>query len=301
MNSDSRSSSEDNRAIMIIGEFDTGRVKNKRLDIKYGPLPEQLVDVYYPPEGEGPFPVLFYVHGGGWIIGSKTECAIDCIIDALDFGYVVISVNYRLAPYATFPEFIFDVKTAVRWARANAGEYRFDPARFGMLGDSAGGHIALMVGFTEKRPEYEGNKYGYAEYSSEVQAICDIFGLSDLDYRKYNKWFEECGVVPDSDIADDSGGLFMEVFGSANPSLLTLISPISILHKDIPPVLIQHGRLDTVVACQHSTSLAERITDVCGADRVELSIYDDRWHESMHFLTREHCLETLAFFDKHLK
>ena len=93
--------------------FDPTPIKRKFLDVQYGTLPEQKADVYLPDEGEGPFPLIIYVHGGGWSMGTKREGALPCIIDAIKYGYAVISVDYRLAPGVKFPEFLFDVKNAI--------------------------------------------------------------------------------------------------------------------------------------------------------------------------------------------
>lgn len=277
---------------------DPSMVKRGLADIQYGKLECQKLDIYYPPEGHGPFPVLFYVHGGGWTMGNKREGALDCIIDAINSGYVIISVDYRLAPECVFPEFIFDVKTAVRWARANAAQYELDPFRFGMLGDSAGGHITLMMAFTANRPEYEGEKYGWAGYSSELRAVCDMYGPSDLAADD-GEFYRE-SQVPRM-IWGEGGDAYAVPFGTKERPLRELISPISLVHKDIPPVLIQQGGMDAIVAYQHSTLLAERIKKICGEDRVDLRLYPERNHSDKAFMTDENCAEVVKFFDKYLK
>ncbi len=279
-------------------DFDSSYIKRKALNIPYGILPEQKLDVYYPDEGEGPWPVIIYVHGGGWMQGTKTLGALDCIIGALNFGYAVISVDYRLAPQVTFPEFIFDVKTAVRWARAHAGEYAFDPEHFGMIGDSAGGHITLMVGFTANRPEYEGEQYGWAGCSSAVQAICDMYGPTDLSVDQA-VWYRESGVKRFPFLSDDNA--YAPMFGTAHKGFLKLTSPISLVSESIPPTMIQQGYIDGIVAYQNSELLAKKITEVCGADRVNYKLYKERNHSDKAFLTKENNIEVLEFFNKYLK
>ena len=285
--------------------FDPSPIRRKFLDVQYGTLPEQKVDVYLPDEGDGPFPLIIYVHGGGWSMGTKREGALPCIIDAIKYGYAVISVDYRLAPGVKFPEFLFDVKTAVRWARANAKEYRFDPDRFGMVGDSAGGHLTLMVGFTAGHPEYEGEQYGWAGVSSAVQAIIDMYGPSILDADR-DAFLKESGVPamsfgappPKEGSAPASGmaGAF-----TADMNMLHLISPIQYVHKDIPPTMIQQGEMDPIVPKQNSTLLAEKIRRICGPDRVDLRLYPERTHSDGAFMGTENCMEVLPFFDKYLK
>jgi len=282
--------------------FDPTTVKRKKLDVPYGPLPEQLVDVYYPETGEGPWPLIIYVHGGGWNIGTKRECALPGVIGALDHGYAIISVDYRLAPAVKFPEFMFDVKTAVRWARANAAEFSFDPERFAIMGDSAGAQLSLMVAFADNHPECEGTKYGWEGVSSSVKAVVDMYGPTVLD--AYNHaWVLEAGAPdvirgkdPTKAPLDDMMGFF-----TPDRDLLPFISPIAYVHKDIPPVLIMQGAMDSIVPRQHSLRLAERITEVCGPDRVELKIYPDRVHSDRDFLTNDTAETVVPFLDKYLK
>ena len=229
---------DDFKKMALPVDFDRSRVKNRVEDVQYGTLPEQKLDLYLPEKAEGPLPLIIYVHGGGWTLGTKTLGALDCIIDAVDYGYAVMSVDYRLAPAVSFPEYIFDVKTAVRWARAHAEQYGLDKDRFAMIGDSAGGHITLTVGFTAGRPEYEGAEYGWAEESSAVQVICDMYGPAVL-WADADKWYSETKVhrmktlTPPGEPEPPT----MEelAFGGANKNLLKLISPISLVHKDIPP------------------------------------------------------------------
>lgn len=286
------------RRVSAPKEFDHSGIRNKHLNVPYGTLPQQILDLYLPDIGEGPFPLLIYVHGGGWTMGSKTLCALDCMIGALQFGYAVASVDYRLAPNVVFPEFLFDVKTAVRWARANAARYGLDPERIGMIGDSAGGHLTLMVGFTAGHPEYEGEQYGWAGVSSAVQAVVDMYGPTDLG-ADTSAWLAESGVpgLPPS----PGGRSIYDTAFTKDKNMLKLISPISYVHKGIPPTMIQQGRLDPVVPFQHSTSLAEKIEKICGKDRVELHLYEDRTHSDEKFMTYDNCLEVVRFFDRHLK
>ena len=279
-------------------EFDSSYIRRKHLDIPYGTLPEQKLDLYLPDEGDGPWPVIFYVHGGGWMMGTKTLGAVTCVIGALDRGYAVIAPDYRLAPGVTFPEFIFDIKTAVRWARAHAAEYGLDPDRFGMIGDSAGGHITLMIGFTAGHAEYEGEQYGWPGVSSAVQAICDMYGPSDLSADETG-WYRESQVKRFPSMF--GGNMYLTAFGTDNRNLLKLISPISFVTEDIPPVMIQQGHEDGIVPYQHSKILAEKISAVCGSDRVECHIYEWRNHSDPAFLTEESVRQVVDFFDRRLK
>ena len=282
--------------------FDTSRVERKALDVAYGPLPEQKLDVYLPPEGEGPFPLIIYVHGGGWTVGTKREGALDAIIGALAHGYALLSVDYRLSPAAKYPEFLFDVKTAVRWARAHAAVYGFDPERFAVMGDSAGAQLGLMVGFTPDVPELEGAKYGWAETSSRVQAVVDLYGPVLLDANNF-ALLDESGVPKLSLTGDYSRAPLDKMMSclSADPDLLGLISPTAYVHRDIPPVLILQGESDPIVPKQHSIALFDRIRAVCGPGRAELVLFPERVHADFAFMTNETAETVVAFLDRVLK
>ena len=280
--------------------FDPSKVKYHTSNVRYGKLPEQLLDIYLPEAGEKPYPVVFYVHGGGWSMGSKTEGFLDGAIGLTQHGYAVLSVDYRLAPKTKFPEFIFDVKTAVRWARAHAEDYGFDPARFGMAGDSAGGHITLMLGFTAGRPEYAGERYGWVGFPDDLQAICDMYGPTDLATPMAD-YYQQSGVARPNRGAPSKPSAFAHVFGTGDANLLRLISPLSLVHPGIPPTLILHGAKDGVVPYQHSTLLAQRIDEVCGPGRAELVLYEDRNHADFGFNTAGNSDRMAAFFDRYLK
>ena len=279
--------------------FDPATVNNRKLDIQYGSLPEHLLDLYLPDEGTKPYPVMFYVHGGGWMMGSKTMAFLNGVIGLIEHGYAVISVDYRLAPKTTFPEFLFDVKTAVRWARANAEEFGFDSGRFAMAGDSAGGHIALMMGFTADRPEYAGYDYGWQGYSDGLQAICDMYGPSILDIP-LETFYKESGIPRLSRPVSGRRDAFETAFATKNMNLLKLISPISHVHKDTPPVLILHGVKDGVVPYQHSTLLDAKIKEICGDSRSELVLYEDRNHADSNFNTKENSEIIAAFLSRYM-
>ncbi len=295
--------SEDDLTGMVVPakDFDCSQIKYHFLDVHYGCLPEQKLDIYLPDQVDGPFPLLIYVHGGGWMIGTKRLCFMDCIIDAIKYGYAVISMDYRLAPAVRFPEFLYDVKTAIRWARAHAGDYGFDPEHIGLVGDSAGGNLSLLAAFTAGEPELEGERYGWPNFSSAVQAVCAMYAPSVL-YGDDMAWFRESGIssrtVP---MAEGEENLYETVFGTKNVEMLKLLSPINLVHENIPPVLLQHGKRDSVVPCQHSVLLAERIEGICGPGRMELRLYPDRDHGDRQFIGEENCREVLTFFDRYLK
>jgi acetyl esterase/lipase len=134
---------------------------------------ELKLDLAMPKTGAGPFPAVVFLHGEGWRAGNRQQ--MNHFIEGMArLGYVGVTVEYRLVPAARFPAQIEDCKAAVRWLRANAKKYRIRPDRIGVVGFSAGGHLASMLGVTGKEDGFEGVG-GNPEQSSRVQAVVSLW------------------------------------------------------------------------------------------------------------------------------
>ncbi|MBC7771155.1 MAG: alpha/beta hydrolase, partial [Pyrinomonadaceae bacterium] len=124
-----------------------------------------------------PLPVIIWIHGGGWESGTKDASPAARLVS---FGYAAVSISYRFSQIAPYPAQIHDCKAAIRWVRAHAKEYNFDPDRIGVWGASAGGHLAALLGTSAGDQELEGEIGGHLDQSSAVQAVCDWFGPTDM-------------------------------------------------------------------------------------------------------------------------
>ena len=150
--------------------------------------PAQKLDLYLPAPGEPPYPVLIAIHGGGFIGGDKEDGQIVPVLQGLTRGYAVVGLDYRLSPEAHFPAAISDVKAAVRWVRAHAGEYGLDGSRIALWGDSAGGNLAALAGTSGDSAALRGPRPANADQPDQVQAVVDWFGpisflRTDRDFR----------------------------------------------------------------------------------------------------------------------
>lgn len=147
------------------------------LDIPYKEIGYRKLklDVTYPKKvkKEG-HPVVILLFGGGWSSGDKSMCLPQARVLA-DHGYVAVCVEYRLSPEAQYPAAVQDVKEAIRWVRANAKTYSINPYQIAVLGRSAGGQLAALIGTTAGERKYQSGRYLYL--SDEVQAIVDIDGI----------------------------------------------------------------------------------------------------------------------------
>jgi acetyl esterase/lipase len=209
------------------------------------------MDVYKPASSAGQAPAVIYIHGGGWVSGDKREMGLAA--GSLNSeGYVVFSVNYRLAPQYKWPAQINDVKCAVRSIRANATSWGIDPNRIGVWGSSAGGHLSALLGLTDPSAGFD-TSGGYNGTSSAVQAVVDMFGPTDL--LNY-------------DLSQRTQGVGQAVFGyRAGDALDKLVkaSPVTYVKKTAPPFLIIQGDKDAVVPPQQSQELHDKLVQA-GAD-----------------------------------
>jgi len=202
--------------------------------------PAQKMDVYLPDSG-GPWRTLVYVHGGSWMHGDKSEAAMFAnVITSL--GYLVVSINYRLYPPATFPAMIEDVKCAIRSLRARASEYNLDLNRIAAMGASAGGHLVSLLGTTKPQDGWDVGEY--LEQSSRVQAVIAMAGVMDLSRN-----------FPNADIE----AMKRVGFGEYN---VTQASPITYVTPDDPPFLLIHGDQDELVPYEQSQLMYERLIEM---------------------------------------
>ncbi len=203
------------------------------------------MDVYFPWKPAGPSPVILFVHGGGWVGGTKTGTpGMSYFLDLARRGYTTFSIDYRLAPEYTFPANIIDVKCAVRHIRANAKAYNIDPNRIGAWGASAGGHLVALLGTSDQSAGWDVGQY--LDQSSRVKVVVDMYGIHDLT-TEY--------------VVGNLRGLDRMVFGASSPTdpILVKASPITYITPDDPPFLILHGDMDPVVPITQSQILHDRL------------------------------------------
>jgi acetyl esterase/lipase len=202
------------------------------------------LDLYRPEEVSGLVPVIVCVHGGHWDEGSKERCPAVALVQD---GYAVASIDYRLTRTVPFPTQIEDCKAAVRWLRANASNYHLDPDHIGVWGYSAGGHLAALLGTSGGVPELEGTGDNM-QYSSQVQAVCDVGGPADL--------LTMTNLGPKRTFAVE--GLLGGPLENDKAKAIAA-SPIHYISKDDPPFLIVHGEADRVVPVEQSQRLYEEL------------------------------------------
>ncbi len=212
------------------------------------------LDLYLPADAPKPMPVLMFIHGGGWVAGSKEAMQMQ-LLPYLQMGFAAINVEYRLAQNSLAPAAVEDCRCALHWVANSAAQYGFDLDRIIVSGDSAGGHLALTTGlltpeagFDRRCPAPQTLRWEtWDPTRPKVAAVINWYGITD---------------VAEMFAGPNSKNYAIEWFGSLpdRERLAQQISPLNLVRKDSPAVLTIHGDKDTLVPYTQAVRLHEALT-----------------------------------------
>jgi acetyl esterase/lipase len=196
--------------------------------VPYGPDKRQVLDIFAPRSGSGPWSVIYFVYGGSWILGHRGyyEFAGRALAAA---GFVVVLVDYRLIPQIEYPAFLEDCAAGVAWTAANIAAHGGDPNRIALMGHSAGAYNAIMLILA--------GRYLDANLAGRVKAFVGLSG--PYDFYPFD--------VPVS----------LRAFGAACDPKST--QPVNLVRSGLPPMLLLHGAADTLVRPRNTVALAARL------------------------------------------
>jgi len=283
-------------------KINTDNIKRKWLDISYSEESQaQKLDVYLPDEGDGPFPVILSIHGGAFRAGDKGDSQVMPMLEGVKRGYAVVSINYRLSQEAIFPAQIFDIKAAVRWIRAHARQYKFNPDKIAAWGGSAGGHLSALLGTSGDVEELEDLSPGNADQSSRVQAVVDWFGPTD--FLKMDEQLKESMVKNPQvhSVPDSPESLLIGKNITDAPELVRAANPETYITPDDPPFFIQHGQIDNLVPYQQSVNFASKLSAIIGTEKVFLELFPDSGHGGPAFSNEQNLNKIFVFLDRYMK
>lgn len=209
----------------------------------------QTLDIYLP-AGAKLWPVIVYIHGGAFRMGSKHDRVP---LAMLARGYAIVAINYRLSQHAIFPAQIQDCKAAVRWVRAHATTYQLDATRIIAWGESAGGHLASMLGVSGHIGAWEVG--AHRDQSSRVQGVVDFYGPTDFLQMDTQR-------LPHGMVHDDADSPESELVGGAiqaHPQATAQANPITHVRSDAAPFVVIHGDADPLVPYGQSVILVEAL------------------------------------------
>jgi acetyl esterase/lipase len=253
-----------------------------------------LMDVDIPKnQGAGPFPAIIVIHGGGWYTGSRT--GVEGTNEARR-GYVIVRIDYRLAGTWKFPEAVRDVKCAIRFVKKNAARYKIDPNRIGLMGNSSGGHLAVLAGVSFGDSYLEGIR-GYFDVDSSVKAIVAISPPTDMSQIRDHP-SQGCAPI-DTDSLSTFFAQFIGAPLSTMPFQVQRANPIKYVNAGDPPLFLVHGDVDCVVPLNQSELLANAYK-ARGLD-ITFYIYHPKGH-NISIYSRIGLIEAIRnFLDSRLK
>jgi len=226
---------EDLRPLAVIRDIEYARIGERSLKL----------DIHLP-RGKARSPMIVWVHGGAWRSGSKSNMPLTKVVEE---GYAIASVDYRLSTDARFPAQIHDIKAAIRFLRGHSGEWRLASKKIVIAGDSAGAHLAALVGVSNGHRELAGEIGNDRSQSSDVQGIISFYGAANLTT-----------ILPQS----TPHGLkvripALELLLGGQPTnlveLARLASPVFHVDRHDPPLLLLHGDQDPQMPINQSHEL----------------------------------------------
>ena len=259
-------------------------------DIEFAVVQDQSLklDLYLPekPKGSG---LVVWIHGGGWRKGSKEKCFITWLPE---HGYTVASISYRFSGVAKFPAQLHDCKGAVRWLRANAGKYGYNPKKVFVAGASAGGHLAALMATTSGHKLLEGRVGGNLGQSTSVQAAIDYYGPTDFILRSKTQ----------PSRANEKGSVVYELLGGGAHEKIVeakLASACYHVSKDDPPLLVFHGTDDKTVLPDQSVAIYATYKQA--GLPIKLQVLEGAVHGGNVFYSGENAKRLLEFLKGQMK
>jgi acetyl esterase/lipase len=206
-------------------------------------------------------PAILQIHGGAWVIGDKREQGLPLLKHLANEGWVGFNANYRLAPKATFPDMLVDLKRAVAWIREHADEYDVDPDFIAVTGGSAGGHLTSLMALTQNDPRYQP---GFEDADTSLQAAVPFYGVYDFTDRK---GYYGPGVVDRL-----FGRIVLKARLDEEPEKFSEASPLDHVRPDAPPFFVIHGDKDTLAPVEGARDFVADLRAVSDAPVLYLEL-----------------------------
>lgn len=254
------------------------------------------IDLYLPETGNGPFPLILNVSGGGWFFGRKSTVHLGKTVDvALANGFAVASMACTSSRLEKYPYQIWEIKAAIRFLRSHASEYHLDGERFVLWSPSSGGHLSLMTALTKGIEKFDAPMLGYPGIPADIQAIVATYPVTEIGVS--GRQFQEEGIDPlyPTGGMESNEGIFLGKAPEDDPALCREASPLSYITEDAPPLYLQHGGQDQVVPFIQSQKFVEKYIKAIGPEKVCFHAIFDAGHSDKRFKSEEACQDICDF------
>ncbi len=269
--------------------FAKGTIIHENLAYNGDTSPKHLLDIYLPANAKGKLPLVIFVHGGGWLSNDKYSdmgYMKSTIVEIVNSGFALASIDYRFSTEAVFPAQIQDCNRAASFLYDNADKYGLDKNRFALIGFSAGGHLASLMGLS-KNNDVAGFFMPGTTKAFSLKAVVDFYGPSELI------------LLPGNEDEKSPEAVLIGAAPLARPDLAKAASPVTYVDKNDPPFLILHGEKDTIVSNKQSKVLHSWLNIFKVPS--ELVIVKDAPHFGAMYDVEELRNKVVSFFKKHLQ
>lgn len=273
----------------VLELFPPGTVLHGNVRYHNDTVPKHLLDLYLPANAKGKLPLVIFIHGGGWLGNDKYAdmgYMKKTVAEIINSGFALASIDYRFSTQAVFPAQIQDCNRAISYLYDNAGRYGLDKKRFAVMGFSAGGHLASLVGLSKNNNVKSFFMPGTSK-SFKFKGVVDFYGPAELI------------LFPGSNDEKSPEALLIGAAPLKRPDLAKAASPVTYVDKDDPPFLLIHGEKDELVSTNQSRLLSAWLS-VAGVPN-ELVIVKDAPHFGVMFDSDEVREKVMDFLKKHVQ
>jgi acetyl esterase/lipase len=272
----------------VIDAFPQGTILKGNIPYNGDTLQKHMLDIYLPANAKGKLPLVIIIHGGGWLSNDKYAdigYMKKTVAEIINSGIALASIDYRFSTEAVFPAQIQDCNRAVSFLFDNAEKYGLDNKRFAVMGFSAGGHLASLLGLSKNNNVHEFFMPG-TNKSFTIKAVVDFYGPAELI------------LFPGNDDEKSPESLLIGAAPIIRPDLAKAASPVTYVDKNDPPFLIIHGEKDELVSIKQS-HLLHAWLDLAGVQN-ELVIVKCAPHFGVMFDSDEVRNKVISFLMKYL-
>lgn len=272
----------------VYDAFPKGTILHGNIPYNNDTLSKHLLDIYIPAGVKGKIPLVIFVHGGGWLVNDKYAdigYMKKTVAEIVNSGYALASIDYRFSTQEIFPAQMQDCNRAVSFLVDNAGKFGFDTSKIAVMGFSAGGHLASLMGLA-KNNNVESFFMPQSNRSFNFKAVIDFYGPAELI------------LFPGNNDIKSPESILIGATPLSRPDLAKAASPVSYVDKTDPPFLIIHGEKDDMVSPKQSMLLSSWLT-IAGVPN-ELVIVKDAPHFGEMFDVEEVRNKVMSFLKKYL-